>query len=45
MGKVISHYEIMKSVRRTWGDVKPVTKVFKSKKAYNRRDKSWMKGD
>jgi hypothetical protein len=30
-------------VRRDWGSVKPGTKVMKSKKDYNRKDKSWMK--
>lgn len=45
MSKTISNYEILKSVRKTWGNVKPTTKIFKSKKAYNRHDKSWMKGE
>lgn len=27
--------------RRTWVNVNPVTKAFKSKKDYNRHDKSW----
>lgn len=32
------------SVRHTWShEVNPVTKVFKSKKSYNRKDKSWQK--
>lgn len=29
--------------RNTWGMVKPVTQVFKNKKAYNRKDKSWKR--
>jgi len=40
-----SNYEILAAIRRTWGNVNPATKVFKSKKAYNRRDKSWKNED
>ena len=29
--------------RNTWGMVKPATQVFKNKKAYNRKDKSWKR--
>lgn len=29
--------------RNTWGMVKPATQVFKSKKTYNRKDKSWKR--
>jgi hypothetical protein len=43
--KEISINEIQLSVRRTWGNCKPMTKVFKSKRDYNRKDKSWMKED
>lgn len=33
--------QLYQSVRRTWGNVKPGTKIEKSKKTYNRKDKSW----
>lgn len=42
MKKTINLNEINLNLRRSWGDVNPVTKAFKSKKAYNRKDKSWM---
>ena len=29
--------------RKTWGDMSPVTRVVKSKRAYTRKDKSWKK--
>lgn len=29
--------------RRSWGMVKPTTKAFKSKRDYNRKDKSWKR--
>ena len=29
--------------RGSWGNVHPATKVFKSKKSYNRNDKSWKR--
>lgn len=45
MSKTITYYEIQKSVRRNWGNIHPATKAFKSKKAYNRKDKSWKNGD
>lgn len=35
--------EIALSVRRDWGNVKPFSKAFKSKKDYNRKDKSWKR--
>lgn len=38
---VIDPNEIAMNTRRTWGNVKPATKVFKSKKQYDRKDKSW----
>lgn len=41
--KVTSANEIALSVRRDWGNVNPCQRVFKSKKAYNRKDKSWKK--
>lgn len=41
MKKTITYLEIQQSVRKTWGNVNPATKAFKSKKAYNRKDKSW----
>ena len=43
--KKINLNEIALNTRRTWGNVKPGTKVFKSKRDYNRKDKSWMKED
>lgn len=45
MKKVKSVNEVAHDMRRTWGLMKPVTKVFKSKKAYNRNDKTWIKGE
>lgn len=30
-------YEIYKSIRKDWGNVKPTTKAFKNKKAYDRK--------
>lgn len=32
-------------IRRTFGTVKPVSRVHKSKKDYNRHDKSWKHWD
>jgi RNase P/RNase MRP subunit POP5 len=43
--KKINLNEIALNTRRTWGSVKPATKAFKSKRDYNRKDKSWMKED
>jgi hypothetical protein len=43
--KKIDLNKIALTTRRTWGNVKPATKVFKSKRGYNRKDKSWMKED
>lgn len=37
----ISLNEIGLHTRRTWGMIKPATKAFKSKRDYNRKDKSW----
>lgn len=42
--KVKSRNEIALKVRREWG-FNPCTKIVQSKKAYNRRDKSWKQGD
>jgi len=41
----ISLNEIALSTRRTWGQLKPATKAFKSKRDYNRKDKSWKKAE
>jgi hypothetical protein len=41
MEKTINVNMLALNVRRTWGNIKPVTKTFKSKKDYNRKDKSW----
>ena len=35
--------QIALSMRKSWGNCNPVTKVYKSKRDYNRKDKSWMK--
>ena len=35
--KIKTDYEIYKSLRKDWGNVKPTTKVFKNRKAYNRK--------
>jgi hypothetical protein len=43
--KKTSNYEILSRIRRSWGQVNPATKVFKSKKAYDRKDKSWKNQD
>ena len=37
--------EIYQSIRRSWGELNPATRAFKSKKAYNRKDKSWKTED
>jgi hypothetical protein len=39
--KTSSMNSLMLASRTTWGNVKPSTKAFKSKRDYNRRDKSW----
>ena len=43
--KEIAIADIQLSVRRSWGNCKPGTKIFKSKRTYNRKDKNWMKED
>ena len=43
--KKITNQDILASIRRSWGNVNPVQRAFKSKKAYNRRDKSWKTED
>jgi hypothetical protein len=40
---VKSANEIAISIRRNWGELNPCTRVYKSKKHYNRKDKSWKK--
>ena len=40
--KISTHDEIALSVRREWG-FNPSSKIFKTKKAYNRKDNSWKK--
>ena len=37
--KKISRYEAMKSVRKDWGELNPVTRVKQSKKGYKRKPK------
>ena len=39
--KETSINEIQLSLRKSWGNCKPMTKVFKSKRDYNRKDKRW----
>lgn len=41
--KKLNMNDIMLETRRTWGEVKPYTRVMKSKKAYSRKDKSWKR--
>lgn len=36
--KIKSYQEILKSTRRTWGDIKPVTKIIPNKKK-NKKEK------
>lgn len=43
--KKTTNQDILASIRRSWGNVNPVQRAFKSKKAYNRRDKSWKNED
>lgn len=43
MKKKKSNLELSKQIRNDWGMVKPYTVKFKSKKDYNRKDKSWLK--
>ena len=45
MKKTINLNDLALNTRRSWGNVKPGTKAFKSKRDYNRKDKSWMKED
>ena len=33
--------EIQLHIRRSWGQFKPATKAFKSKRDYNRKNQSW----
>lgn len=37
--KVKTNIEIMNSIRKDWGDVKPFTRIEKNKKAYSRKQK------
>ena len=37
--KKASQYEVMKTIRKGWGELNPVTRVKASKKAYNRKPK------
>lgn len=37
--KVKTNIEIMNSIRRDWGDIKPFTRIEKNKKAYSRKQK------
>ena len=43
--KTMNINKIALNTRRTWGNVKPCSKVFKSKRDYNRKDNSWKKED
>lgn len=35
--KLLNQLETLKGVRRSWGDLNPVTRRIESKKGYNRR--------
>lgn len=35
--------EIALSTRRTWGDIRPYSRIHKTKKTYNRKDHSWRR--
>lgn len=35
--------QLLKQIRVDWGTIKPYTRKFKSKKDYNRKDKSYLK--
>jgi hypothetical protein len=37
--KMTNQYEAFKAIRKTWGEMSPVTRVVKSKKPYSRKDK------
>lgn len=39
MSKEDKFYDTYKKIRRDWADVKPITKVMKNKKKYNRKEK------
>lgn len=41
--KNINFNDIALNTRKSWGNVKPAARAFKSKRDYNRKDKSWMK--
>lgn len=41
--KIASLSEIAMNERKTWGNCRPGQIAFKSKKTYNRKNKSWMK--
>lgn len=43
--KKLNINEIALHTRRSWGMVKPASKAFKSKRDYNRKDKSWKKAE
>jgi len=45
MKKSVTTASLVTSIRKSWGNVNPVQRAFKSKKAYNRRDKSWKNED
>lgn len=37
--KIKSNIELMKSIRGTWGNIKPITKIMKDKTKYSRKIK------
>lgn len=41
--KIKSNIKLMKSIRGTWGNIKPITKIMKDKTKYSRKIKH--KGD
>lgn len=43
MKKQKDNIQLLKQIRNDWGVTKPYTRKFKSKKDYNRKDKSYLK--
>ena len=43
--KILSVNDIANNMRRTFGGARVCTIAFKSKKQYNRKDKSWKRFD
>ena len=43
--KAIKNNEIYKSVRKSWGELNPITRIVKDKTKYNRKEKFRNKED